>query len=87
MKEIYSTKEINQNHYMVLGVDDNYPVLYVYKDGDLFDWHISTGSSFEAEMSNTINCFMTVHEMEPSLEDITIWRGWFKTLKENKLIS
>ena len=86
MKTIYTSKEINQNYYMVLGIDDNYPVLYVYKDDDLFDWHISTGSTFEAEMSNTINCFMTVHETDPSLEDILIWRSWFKLLKENNII-
>ena len=83
MKTIYTSKSINPNHYMVLGVDDNYPVLYVYKDDDLFDWHISTGSTFEAEMSNTISCFMTVHEMEPSLEDILLWRNWFKEVFKN----
>ena len=87
MKTIYTSKEINPNYYMVIGVDDNYPVLYVYKDNDLFDWHISTGSTFEAEMSNTISCFMTVHGVDPSLEDILIWRKWFKMLKENNIIS
>ena len=80
MKEIYSTKELNPNFYMVLGVDDNYPVLYVYKDNELFDWHISTGSTFDAEMWNTTECYMTVHNAEPPIEDILTWRSWFKAV-------
>lgn len=87
MKEIYSTKELNPSFYMVLGVDDNSPVLYVYKDDDLFDWHISTGSTFEAEMENTISCYITVHNVEPSIGDISKFRSWFKLLKENNIIS
>lgn len=83
MKEIYSTKELNPSFYMVLGVDDNFPVLYVYKDDDLFDWHISTGSTFEAEMENTISCYITVHNDEPSIEDILLWRSWFKEVFKN----
>ena len=87
MKVTYTSKSINPNFYIVLGIDDNHPVLYVYKENDLFDWHFSEGSSFEAEMSNTINCYITVHNTEPNIEDILTWRKWFKSLKENKLIS
>jgi hypothetical protein len=87
MKEIfYTSKEINPNHYFEIGIDDGYPVLYVYKNGELFDHHFSVGSSFEAEMKNTIDCFITVHGTEPSIEDILHWRGWFKMLKANKVI-
>ena len=88
MKELfYTSKEINPNHYFEIGIDDGLPVLYVYKDGNLFDYHVSMGSSFEAEMTNTINCYITVHKTEPRIEDILLWRKWFKMLKENKLVS
>lgn len=80
MKVIYTSKEINPNFYMVLGVDDNRPVLYVYKDNELFDWHFSEGSSFMNEMSNTIECYKTVHGLEPSIEDLLTWRKWFSTI-------
>lgn len=87
MKTIYTSKEINPNHYFEIGIDDDYPVLYVYKENKLFDYHVSIGSSFEAEMSNTISCFITVHGTEPSIEAILTWRKWFKMLKENNIIS
>lgn len=87
MKTVFSTKEINPNYYMELGVDDNHPVLYVYKEGDLFDWHFSEGSSFSAEMKNTIDCFKTVHGFDPRMNYIMTWRNWFKELKNKKLIS
>lgn len=88
MKELfYTSKEINPNHYFEIGIDDNHPVLYVYKDNDLFDWHFSEGSSFEAEMKNTIECFITVHKTEPSIGDIAKFRSWFKLLKANKIIN
>lgn len=80
MKVIYTSKEINPNFYMVLGVDDSHPVLYVYKDNELFDWHFSESSSFMYEMSNTIECYKTVHGLEPSLKDILTWRKWFKAI-------
>ena len=83
MKVIYTSKEINPNYYMVLGVDESHPVLYVYKEDDLFDWHFSEGSSFEAEMYNTINCFITVHGLDPRIEDILLWRSWFKEVFKN----
>lgn len=88
MKEIfYSTKSINPNFYMEIGIDDSYTVLYVYKNGELFDYHVSTGSTFEAEMKNTIDCYITVHNTEPNIGDIQIWRKWFRMLKENNIIS
>ena len=80
MKVIYTSKEINPNFYMVLGVDDNHPVLYVYKDNELFDWHFSEGSSFMHEMSNTIEYYKTIHGSEPRIEDILTWRKWFKAI-------
>ena len=36
MKVIYTSKEINPNFYMVLGVDDSHPVLYVYKYNEIY---------------------------------------------------
>lgn len=88
MKEVfYTTKEINPNFYMEIAVDDSYPVLYVYKNGELFDYHFSVGSSFEAEMKNTIDCYITVHNTEPSIGDVAKFRSWFRMLKENKIIS
>ena len=80
MKVIYTSKEINPNFYMVLGVDDNHPVLYVYKDNELFDWHFSECSSFMHEMSNTIECYKKIHGLEPSIKDILTWRKWFGTI-------
>ena len=81
-----STKEINPNHYMEIGIDENYPVLYVYKDGKLFDWHFSSGTSFSAEMWNTIECYKITHGHEPSFKDITFFRTWFKALKDKNYI-
>ena len=78
MKVIYTSKEINPNFYMVLGVDGNHQVLYVYKDNELFDWHFSENSSFMHEMSNTIECYKKIHRLEPSIKDILTWRKWFK---------
>lgn len=86
MKTFYSTKKINENFYMELGSDEGYAVLYVYKDGKLFDWHFSTGTTFAAEMKNTIDCYHIVHNIEPRLEDIACWRTWFKALKEKGII-
>ena len=86
MNTFYSTKKINENFYMELGSDEGYAVLYVYKDGELFDYHFSIGTTFEAEMKNTIDCYHTVHNMEPRLEDIACWRTWFKALKEKGVI-
>ena len=87
MKELfYTSKEINPNHYFEIGIDDGLPVLYVYKANNLFDYHVSMGTSFEAEMKNTIDCFVTVHGTEPSIGDIAKFRSWFKMLKENNII-
>ena len=87
MKTIYSSKKVNPNYYMELGVDDNQPVLYVYKEGDLFDWHFSMGSSYMSEMQNTIGCYQIIHDIEPRIEDIMLWRNWFKELKNKRIIS
>lgn len=87
MKTIFSTKKINPNYYMELGVDEKHPVLYVYKEGKLFDWHFSEGSSFMAEMRNTIECYHIVHGLEPRMEYIIEWRTWFNSLKNRNLIS
>ncbi len=87
MKTFYSTKKINENYYMELGSDDGYAVLYVYKDGKLFDWHFSIGTTFMTEMKNIIDCYHTVHNMEPRIEDIACWRTWFKALKEKGVIN
>jgi hypothetical protein len=82
MKEVYSTKNINPNYYFVLGTDDGHAVLYVYKDGELFDWHVSSGSTFAQEMMNTMQCYSIVHNEDPKLIDIFEWRKWFMALKE-----
>jgi len=80
MEAIYSTKKINSNFYIEIGVDEGHPVLYVYKDGKLFDWHFSEYTSFSAEMKNTIDCYRIVHKSEPSIKDIACWRAWFKAI-------
>ena len=36
-KVLITTKNINEKNHLEIGIDDNMPVLYVYKDGDLFD--------------------------------------------------
>lgn len=87
MKTFYSTKKINENYYMELGSDDGYAVLYVYKNDKLFDWHFSYGTTFSSEMKNTIDCYHTVHNMEPRIEDIACWRTWFSALKEKHVIN
>ena len=87
MKVIFTSKEINNFNYIELGVDDGHPVLYAYRDGELFDWHFSEGSSFEAEMVNTINCYKIIHGLEPSIKTISEFRSWFKALKDNKYIN
>lgn len=87
MKAFYSTKKINKNYYMELGSDEGYAVLYVYKEGKLFDWHFSTGTTFETEMMNTIQCYHTVHNIEPRIADIACWRTWFKALKQKGIIN
>lgn len=87
MEVFYSTKKVNPNYYMEIGVDDGYPVLYVFKEGKMFDWHFSNYSSFSAEMQNTIECYHTVHNIEPRIEDIACWRTWFKALKEKGIIN
>lgn len=88
MKELfYTSKAINPNNYIEIGIDDDYPVLFVYKDGKLFDCHFSTGTTFEAEMKNTIDCYIHVHNAEPSIGDILTWRKWLSILKDNELIS
>ena len=88
MEELfYTSKAINPNNYIEIGIDEGHPVLLVCKDGKLSDCNFSTGSSFEAEMKNTIDCFHTVHGIEPCIGDIAKWRSWFKMLKANKIIS
>lgn len=80
MKTIYTSKEINPNFYMVIGVDDSHPVLYIYKDNKLFDWHFSECSSFMDEMHNTIECYKKIHGLEPRIKDILTWRKWFSAI-------
>lgn len=87
MEVFYSTKKINPNFYMELGVDEGHPVLYVTKEGKLFDWHFSEGSSFSAEMKNTLDCYIMVHGSEPCIKDIACWRTWFKALKDKDIIA
>lgn len=81
METIYSTQNINSEYYLEMGIDDNMPVLYVFKDGDIFNAHITMGT-FEQEMKNTIDCYITVHDSDPSIKDISIWRQWYRQLKE-----
>ena len=76
---------------MEIGIDDNRPVLYVYKDGDLFDWHLF-GATYAQEMHNDhfhgssmynlINCYITVHGHEPSIQMINEFRCFCKALKD-----
>lgn len=87
MKTFYSTKKLNPNYYMEIGSDEGYAVLYVYKEGKLFDWHFSCNTSFASEMKNTIECYHTVHNIEPRIEDIACWRTWFKALKNKNIIN
>ena len=37
-------------------------------------------------MKNTIECYHTVHNIEPRIEDIVCWRTWFKALKNKNII-
>lgn len=55
-KVLMTTKNINDNNYIEIGIDYNRPVLYVYKDGELFDWHFF-GATYAQEMQNLINCY------------------------------
>lgn len=87
MKTIYTSKSINPNHYMVIGIDDNLPIIYIYKDGELFDYHVSVGTSFEIEMKNIIDCYIQTHGHEPTIGDIVKFRNWFKLLKGEGIIS
>ena len=80
MEIFYSTKHLNSDFYFVLGVDDNYPVLYVYKDNELWDWHFLIETTFTSEMANTISCYKKVHNAEPPIGDILTWRQWFKKI-------
>lgn len=85
---IYSTKEINPNHYFELGEDKMIPVLYVYKNGNLIDRHFSYGNtSFMSEMDNTIKYYKKIHNEEPKMKDIIAWRQWFKVLKGSNYIN
>ena len=82
---LITTKNINKNYYMEVGIDDNMPVLYVYKDGELFDWHFF-GGTFAQEMQNLISCYMTVHGEGPSMKMINEFRNWCKALKDKNII-
>ena len=84
-KTIITTRELNPNHYMEIGIDDNHAVLYVYKDGDLLDWHFF-GASLEQEMRYLVDCFKTTHGTEPSIDLIVRFRLWCKELKRRKII-
>lgn len=84
-KVLMTTKNINERNYLEIGIDDNMPVLYVYKDGDLFDWHFF-GGTFAQEMQNLINCYVTVHGHEPSIQLINEFRCWCKALKDKNII-
>ena len=85
-KVLITTKNINKINYIEVGIDDNKPVLYVYKDDNLFDWHMF-GSTYAHEMKNLINCYITVHGHEPSIRLINQFRDWCKALKDKNIIS
>ena len=78
---IITTKNTNSSNYIEVGIDCNRPVLYVYKDGGLFDWHFF-GSTYAQEMKNLINCYTIVHGHEPSIQMINEFRCWCKALKD-----
>lgn len=82
---LITTKNINENNYIEVGIDEKMPVLYVYKDGELFDWHFF-GATFAQEMQNLIECYMTVHGSGPSMELISEFRKWCKALKDKNII-
>ena len=86
MQEYYSTKDKNETRYMTIGIDDDRAVVYVFENDELFDYHISMGTTFEQEMKNTIDCYKLTHFAEPTLKDIVAWRMWFKKLKDNNII-
>lgn len=85
METLISTKNLNENNYMEIGIDDNMAVLYVYKDNELFDYHFF-GASFEQEMKNLIDCFRIVHNTEPNIKLIKEFRNWCKALKQKGVI-
>ena len=85
-KVLITTKNINKTNYIEVGIDDNKPVLYVYKDDNLFDWHMF-GSTYAREMKNLINCYITVHGHEPSIQLINEFRCWCKALKDKNIIA
>ena len=85
-KVLITTKNINDNNYIEIGIDDNIPVLYVYKEGELFDWHFF-GSTYVQEMKNLINCYTIVHGHEPSIQMINEFRCWCKALKDKNIIA
>lgn len=85
-KVLITTKNINKTNYIEVGIDDNKPVLYVYKEGELFDWHMF-GSTYAREMKNLINCYITVHGHEPSIQMINEFRNWCKALKDKNIIA
>ena len=85
-KVLITTKNINNTNYIEVGIDDNKPVLYVYKEGELFDWHMF-GSTYAREMKNLINCYITVHGHEPSIQMINEFRNWCKALKDKNIIA
>ena len=84
-KTFFTTKDINNSNYMEIGIDENYPVLYVYKDDELFDWHFF-GATFAQEMSNLINCYKITHNEEPSMNTIILFRNICKALKDSGII-
>ena len=81
----YSWMNHENGNYIEVGIDDNRPVLYVYKNGDLFDWHFF-GTTYAQEMHNLINCYITVHGHEPSIQMINEFRCWCKALKDKNII-
>ena len=84
-KVLITTRNINESNYIEIGIDDNKPVLYVYKEGELFDWHMF-GSTYAREMKNLINCYTIVHGHEPSIWLINQFRDWCISLKDKNII-
>ena len=84
-KVLITTKNTNSSNYIEVGIDINTPVLYVYKEGELFDWHFF-GATYAQEMQNLINCYITVHGHEPSIQMINEFRNWCKALKDKNII-
>lgn len=78
-KKIYSTKKINNKNYIEIEFVEGYFIIFAFKEGDLFDYHIIS-EDYSKEIKNAVHCFMTIHEDKINMDKLLEMKTCIKAI-------